>query len=144
MLKKEIKIIDGETFELTQMMATASLRLLPRLGAAMGPALSKLSITSKDIGHLDLTMAGEAIAALTQKLTSDELDYIVQQLLYSLAVNGKPCEPGPGKAFDIIFAGRTLLVFKLLKFALEVNYGDFFAAAGSLAVQSPAVSLLKG
>lgn len=67
-----------------------------------------------------------ALPALVDRLTDKELDEVMQTLLGSAFVDGKELWSG-GKAFDVEMAGATASVFKLLAFALEVNYGELFA-----------------
>lgn len=137
MLRQDTRVIDGVTYKLTQMQAMRALKLLPRLGSILGPVFSKFKeIDVKALktqglnADINPAIVGDAIIALTEKLTENELEAMVKDLLYSLIRDDVPCDPGPTSPFQLLMAGQTLTIFKLLRFALELNYGDFFGVAG--------------
>jgi hypothetical protein len=125
-VETQTKNIDGEEWELSQLTAFRGLRLLTRIGAAAGPALSKLGAMMSG-GEIDLALAGELIEGLFQKLNEDEITHFVKEMLFGggLKMNNVLVE----KPFDTLMAGKTMTIFKLLFWGFEVNYGDFFAAA---------------
>lgn len=138
--------IDGtpHRFTVNQLPAFRALRIADRLVAAIGPALGSLLSASAggkpvkpgeavDLGSLDVGVAAGAISILFSKLDEAALERLVRELLEGSTVdvvdgNGRT-QRGPILAqFDVLFSGNLLAALKLLRAALEVNYGDFFAA----------------
>jgi hypothetical protein len=70
------------------------------------------------------------VARVCAKLPSAELEGIVRELLASTRMDGKPLFTAEGNPFDVLMAGRTVDTWRLLLFAIEVNYPDFFALRG--------------
>src|SRR5262249_40615789 len=94
------------------------------------PALAKLAGVAKGgLGDLQVDALGEAVGLLFEKLSDDELESITRELLAAATANGAPLMP----QFDLMLQGRIDTILKLLKFALEVNYGNFFHALGAVA-----------
>jgi hypothetical protein len=138
MLKTREKIIDGNTFAVTQLPAMRALRLFSRIGRSLGPALGQLAAAagkgagSMKLDEFDMSTVGEAIAVLFDRLTPDELETLTKELLESARIDGRELM----REFDIAMQGRVGTVFKLLMFSFEVNYGDFFGAARGLVAQA--------
>jgi hypothetical protein len=65
-------------------------------------------------------------------LSEDDFEQLHETLLrHSALLKGKPL----WDQMDLILAGRVGTGIKILAFALEVNYGDFFAALSATAAQ---------
>lgn len=129
MVTNQTAVIDGMTFGITQLTTMKSLRMLNRLGRALGPALAKLgSVSAGNVADMSVGPFGEAVAALCERLSDDELEAITRELLATATVNGALLMP----QFDVTLQGRADTVIKLLKFALTVNYGSFFNALNGL------------
>lgn len=126
--------IDGVDYQITPLPAMRALRLKPRLLAVLGPTIAQVRRVSLEQiqRDKDLSMIGEAITAFAGRMTPDELELLVKELLYSLRKRTDPSKPflpcGPGDTFNNEFAGRTATVYRLIGFAFEVNYRDFFSA----------------
>ena len=141
MTRKKIKseLIDGFTYEVTQLGAIEGRRLLVKLSKVLLPALGALvkgadgNIADVDLSKIDLAGAAEALATA---MDPDEFDRIVDQLAGTTEVWG----PGFGdlggnlpRAFDEHFSARYASMLKWLAFALKVNFSDFFDGKGSVA-----------
>jgi hypothetical protein len=110
--------IDGRRYAVTQLPAMRALRLLNRLGRIAGPALVGLvEGASAPPGALGLAAEG-----VFERLSDEELEALVKELLSSARVDGKELLP----QFDLHFQGRMGTLFRVLSFALEANYGGFF------------------
>lgn len=138
--KTDTREIDGMQFMVTGLPAWQSMKMLTRIGRILGPSLAKM-VGSKRVGasimdiELDGAQIGQAVELLFEKLTEAELESISKKLLENSFV-----DPGDGKGlrpllpvFDDVMAGKTFTIFKLLKFAFEVNYSDFSDAAEGIA-----------
>lgn len=131
------KIIGEATYRVSQLPAMRAFKLLTRLGKVAGPALAAMK------GGLDADL-GEAAKALFDRLSEDEVEQLLRQILETVQVTeeGKTRQMLTG--FDIIYAGdRMVEVFEVVKFALEVQYGPIFAALGAVASR-PALQAAGG
>jgi len=129
MLKVETREIDGATYTVTQLDAWRAMRLMARIGNIVGPALAKAAEAGDDAEDMPLDKVAEVISALTAKLTPDELEGITKEMLHNVLKDDRNIS---GKNFGLEMAGQMTTVFKLLAFAFEVNYGDFFDAARAM------------
>jgi hypothetical protein len=130
--------IDGYKYECLQFEPKKSLRIMTRLMRHLGAPLtaimenwdSQKSLKEQDVGSLGL---GEAFTALFSKLGDDEVYELCKDICSDViavggAFGGKLGDEGK---FDLHFKGPSgiLRMIKVCKWALEVNYGDFIAAA---------------
>jgi hypothetical protein len=118
------RVIDGMTFRVTQLPAMRGVKMLNRLVRILGPAAGRAfagADPSAGLGGLDVGALGGAVAALTERLSDDELESIIRTLLETATVDNTPLLP----VFDLKLQGRMGSLLKLLGFALEVNYSNF-------------------
>ncbi len=143
MRSTDTRTIDGFSYDVTQLPGMRGVRFLARLGRIVGPSLGGL-ITSLQGGGLagaDLSAVAVSVGRLFIDLTENELEAICRELLGSATYR----DPVTQKIvpvmddFDLHFQGRAASVLKLLAFALEVNYGNFFdALRGAVTAQGAA------
>lgn len=138
------KVIGGRNFRVSQLPVTRAIKLLRRLGHAIGPALAKAVGASKgkdlSIATLDVGSLSDAVALLFDRLSESELEYLVRELLSTAYLQDGDkwilLSKGPGandQPYDILLAGDLAGLMGVMAFAVEVNYGDFFGALrGSL------------
>jgi hypothetical protein len=122
MRKEKESIINGITFKVTQLGFAEGMELLTTLGRIIGPAISdpkKVSSSAAIIGDI------------ISRLSFAELFSITDKLAKTTRIER---EPGrwPVLEPEVDLAGNYDLTLRWLKFALEVNFGDFFAAGGLL------------
>ena len=111
----------------TQLPALRAFRLLSRLGKLLGPSLGKL----RGVGlKSDASALTPAIAALADSLDPDQIEALAVQILEgTLVVDGKQARTlNTAAAIDDVFGGRLMTMFKVMAFAIEVNFRDFFRA----------------
>lgn len=133
----EEREIGGRRVLVAQLPASRALKLLRRLGHVLGPALAKAAGASKgtlSIAALDVGSLSDAITVLFDRLTEPELDHLMRELLSTaqVMVDGKWVQLSAGSGpqpYDVTFAGDLAGLFATLGFAIEVNFGDFFAVA---------------
>jgi len=150
MFETQSRTIDGTPFKVTQFAALEALRLqavlLMKIAPALGRALGALdgSLPKSIAGIFALKINGAefsaAVDSLFQNLPEDELIPLVRRLLQGVgcetSVEGKTIwltfdDPGSfDTSFNLVFGGRTFLVYQVIKFVLEVNYPDLFKMLG--------------
>jgi len=139
MLKREEKEIDGLMFTSVQFPAMYGFGLLARLAKSIGPALAALSGLSPDT---DLSDIGPSLRTALVGLDPDEAQKLVLEVLKSTSVlmtEGRKIEFTDRAKVDEVFSGRLKTMFKVLGFALQVNFADFATGNGNPATAAPAL-----
>ena len=109
--------IDGESYTITMMPAGKASKMLVRLGKVFGGSVGGL-FKNKDT---DVEEAiGPAIEGIFANMSEEMFDKTSRELVDCALYNGSKI------AYDVHFAGRLLLLMKVLKEVLKVNYHDFF------------------
>lgn len=109
----------------TQLPALRSFKLLARLSKLVGPALGSL----KDIKlKADVAALVPALMRLSETLDPDEIEGLAVQVLEgTIVVTGGRAVPLQSiDAINGACAGDLMLLFRLMAFAVEVNFRDFF------------------
>lgn len=130
--KTEKKTIGELEVTTTQLPAMKALALSTRLGRAIGPALA--SAAGLDDG-MNVSALAPAVAALFTTLDGAEAQALTKEILQSTTVvhDGKQIHLGDASMIDHVFTGRLADLFAVVRFALEVNFTDFFDALTSAA-----------
>jgi hypothetical protein len=122
MIKTKESTIDGINFKVTQLGYADGIELLTRLLALVGAAFEK-----------DEGKDSFSLSRLAARLTANDLKTVIEKLASRTVIER---EPGTGNwpklEPEVDLAGNYGLMFKWLKFALEVNFGGFFSVAGEL------------
>ncbi len=130
MRKEKESTINGAKFKVTQLGFADGMELLTTLGRIVGPAISDPKRA---------TNAASMIGDVISRLSFSDIANITEKLAKSTRIE-REVGRWPVLEPEIDLAGNYDLTLRWLKFALEVNYGDFFAEGGLLAdVISPAV-----
>ncbi len=123
MIKTQETSIDGLNLKVTQLGYSDGVELLTKLLSIAGSAFDK-GVHDKE---------SFSLGRLAANLKAADLKTIVEKLANRTVIER---EPGSGKwpkfEPEVDLAGDYNLMFKWLKFALEVNYGGFFSAGGVL------------
>ncbi len=129
--KTEKKTIDGLEFSTTQLTAMKGVALGTRLGRALGPALAKASGLA---GTQDVAELAPAIGALFSTLDGVEAQALTKDILAATQVEyeGKLILLNTTEMIDHVFTGRLGTLLSVIRFALEVNFSDFFTALASV------------
>lgn len=129
MRKEKEQIINGINFKVAQLGFADGMELLTTLGRLIGPILSDPQKTQSPT-----SMIGDIIS----RLSCAEISSIIEKLAKTTRVE-RETGRWPILEPEVDLAGNYNLTIRWLKFALEVNYGDFFAEGGLLnGVISPA------
>lgn len=130
-------------YTVTQLPAMRAAKLIPRLGKMLGPTFARMLTMPGASGlagllKMDVGALAPAVETLFDRLTETELESLIKLMLESATVDGRPLLV----RFDTEMQGRILDLFKLLKFAFEVNYTNFSQGsdASDLIAPIPAAS----
>lgn len=137
MREPQEKTINGRTYRVTPLAAGQGLGLLTLITKHIARGLENVTSLAA------LTeQAGKAIADVAAHLDEAHVDRLCKTLAGSAVFE---VEPGSGKFvplsahFDNHFAAAYGELAQFLAFALEANYGSFFAMAqGAMAARAPA------
>lgn len=121
--------IDGLTFTVTQLPAMRSVLLLHKLAKAAGPGILKAlgggGLLQQDVGGLS-----DAVASAFDRFSGADLESLVRELFETTTVTLPEGRTAPlMPVFNEVLAGKPGTVLKALRFALSVNYSDFWGAA---------------
>jgi len=136
MVKTETKTIDGHEITVTQYTAREGLAIFTKLGKLLSPALNELYKVD-DLTKIDTEGAGNILPALSvvlNGLSETEFTPFILRILRSTFIDKKNVTE---EIFDMEFAGKYTLLFKVVGFALEVNFKDFFGAGGIGSLRQP-------
>lgn len=130
MIEPRKKTIDGLDFELSQLTAWRAMETLTRVTKYLAPGLDAISAAGKGSKEAGISALVKGLQGLSNNSPA-ELRALTEVLLESCVVTweGKTARLLP--AFDVVMQGRILTVFKLLAWALEENYADFFGVLKS-------------
>ena len=138
MILSKAQTIDGHVFEVWQLPAKRAVRLALRLAKMAGPVLMPLLQVAlgaqvKDgskpgaagaVGALlgmDASTMTPAVESFFTRCSEQDLDFLQSEMLGSTTIDGAPLWP----QYDIAMQGQLLTIFKLLWFALQVQFSNF-------------------
>ncbi len=122
MIKTKEATIDGKAFKVTQLGYSDGVELLTKLLAIAGSAFEG----GKDKESFSL-------GRLITNIKASDLKTIIEKLANRTVIEREPgSDKWPKLEPEVDLAGDYNLMFKWLKFALEVNYGGFFSEGGIL------------
>jgi len=134
-LRTETREIAGVEVTSTQFPAMRSLRLMTRLGKVLAPLLGGLDgvdlKTLKMTSQIDLSALGRALSAAFVQLAEQDAAQLALDILASSValVDGRRVELTSTAKIDGVFDGNLKGLLGAIRFAVEVNYGDFFSGA---------------
>jgi hypothetical protein len=128
MIDTKEKTIDGRNVMVVQFPGRRALFFKTRLLKLIGPAIAQMFTGKNPLEtEVDFSVVSKALDKLSERLNEDEFVKFVLDLLQCTRLDGKEIS---GAVFDEEFAGNLLLMYKVLWFTLEVNYGSFFGQSG--------------
>jgi hypothetical protein len=126
----EVRTIEGFTYEVFALPAWTAVEVFQQLTRLVAPVVGGLG---KLEGPEGLQALGGAVERLVSALPPAELQRLAKLLLSSALVtleNGRQAQVLD--VADLHFQRRTLALWRLLAFAIEVNFPDFLAPLRSL------------
>ena len=132
MRKEKETTIKGKNFKVTQLGFADGMELLTTLGKLLGPVINDTKGSKNPIS---------LIGGIVSRLTFAEMQRLTAKLAKTTRVEREPGK-WPILEPEVDLAGQYDLTLRWLGFALEVNYGDFFADGGLLegAIESDKVA----
>lgn len=125
MIEVKEKMIDGETFTVTQLPARRAIRMKAKLMKIFGPALAHLFVSGDSKGkNNDFVGAFETLAS---NIDENVFEQICVELLAGVRKNGVELTPA---TIDLEFAGDMAGLYQVIWFVLEANYSNFFSMMG--------------
>lgn len=116
--------IDGVIYQFAQLAPTVALKLLTRLIKLVGGPMAAMSEPS-------MADLGSIVSKLGENLDSDQVIDTIKMALSQTFPLGSTTLAPLSEQFDAHFINHgTFHMFKVLKKALEVQYGDFFGENG--------------
>jgi hypothetical protein len=126
MIEPQKKYIDGFEIQLSPLPALQGTRVFHRLGKCISPALAKsmglIRGEKADLASLDISSLGGAFSSFFETCSEVDLMYFIDQLLDNAIVDNQRLKD----VVNVKFQAKILTLFKVLVFAIEVNYSDFF------------------
>jgi hypothetical protein len=123
--------LSGNTFVVPLLPAMRSFLLQPKIAPAVGAVFGALAPLAKgDMGGADVEALAPLLGGFFAKLGPADLEEVVRTLLDGATMDGTPLFSAAGDTFNLRMQGRTLDTWKLLAFAVKVNYPDFFGLLG--------------
>jgi hypothetical protein len=135
--QQQSRIIDGEEYKSQPHYGERNLYFFAQFVKLFTEPLANLILGFVDSGadtlnvdsimdaDLDWKAIAHGIINLSDKLSPQEYVDLVKGFLAETQYKNKSVS----ESFNSLFAGRMLLVHKLLAFALEVNFADFLSLA---------------
>lgn len=130
-MESHTRSIDGHEYLFTKFGAKQSMKYLGKVLKLVGePIAMATGAATKDGGKslfesdMDFEMLGKAIGTLCEKFDDEE----VQKLIIDISSFPNVLCDGVKVEFDSHYAGKLDLLFKVVRAALEVQYGNFFGA----------------
>jgi hypothetical protein len=127
-----VRTIADDTYQVTLATNDVAIPVLVRLFKTLGPVLSDLMplfTTGKkvDLGGLDANVLADGIKTFVFNLSAQDIEFVADALLKDcVLIKSDGTTPTLTKATrNLHFQGRTLEFFKLLGFAIEVNFSSF-------------------
>ena len=126
MIETKTKQIDERSVSVTQFPARKGLKIKLRLAKMIAPGLASAAGITKDglESDVDFKVLAYAVGQLVNSLGNDAtVDFIAKELMQGARLDDKEITES---VFDMEFAGDYGLLYKIIGFILEVNYGSFF------------------
>lgn len=135
--KQEERTIGDTTYRVTQLTAKPARRLFARIVQLLGPGIGSM-MEGQPLSMQALLGAdmGVGIKEITKALDPEEQEHVIDVLCENKTIARRDGDKWPimnKEAFDLHFTGRLVDMYKVIGFALEVNYSDFL---GGLSVRN--------
>lgn len=143
MLESKSKEISGSNYTVYPLKATKGLTMFVKLTKIVGPALGividaaaggkdgKINFAQLMSTKVNSDIFGRASEALVIRLDEGQIQAMVAELaeVTEISSGGKTMQLK--SVYEAHFAGKMGMLFAWLKFALEVQFADFFASWGT-------------
>jgi hypothetical protein len=119
------KKVDGAEYEFSFLPPSTALKVLARINKLLLPSLGSIFSKLGKGGLMDTDFSSlnfeSAATMLAERMDEDQILETIKELVGTVRH-----KTGMEVNFDVDFLGKPLHLLKVVKAALEVNYGDFF------------------
>ncbi len=129
MAETQRQIIGDKEYSVAPLPARRGIRLFVKWGGMLGPSMAKLS--DPKIRKADTTSDAfsAVLAGLFGNLEDGPLESALDELMATVSECDKPFTP---ERYNVEFAGNLLGLCKVVAFALEAQFGDFWKAFATM------------
>ena len=133
-IRSEEKIIDGKKVISTTLPPTSHIALQVKLFKILGPSVGEFfkaiggTKSKLKISDIDVSKFAGIFETLACKLDPEEFTALILEILKSTLVNGQ--DVSKQDTFNIVFTDEYDLMYKVVYFALEVNFKSFLSKMG--------------
>lgn len=136
MIETKDKVINGNTYSVTQFTALRALRLQYKIIKIFGAGIAQIlrpQISQSEMGRATLNLGidkdslASAILNITSNMDENTFESLFKELLEYTRRDGKELKPA---VIDLEFAGDLATLWQVIWFVLEVNFGSFFGERG--------------
>ena len=150
MIETKEKVLDGKTFMVTQLPARRALKLQGKLIKTFGTTVTQFMLLDKEEEDEKKEVDGQAgkkmspvdqatvdeikknsVVKMMQLLASsiqpETFEQLASEVLIGVRMDGVELNDA---IIDREFAGKLCLLYQVIWFVLEVNFGDFFGQGG--------------
>lgn len=127
--------LDGRLFEISRWGAEEQTDTLLELVSVLGDAAGGVADLYKNTTDPDKDIAEDVMSRLVGKLTTGlTRDRTATKRLMLKLASGERilCNGAPVRNYNAFYADNLFLAFQVAAANIRIQYGDFFAAAGSL------------
>jgi len=126
MIEAKTKQIDERSVTVSLFPARKGLKIKLRIAKMIAPGLASATglLQSGLEADFDSKVLAYAVGQLVDSMGNDAtVDFIVKELMQGTRLDDKEITD---TVFDMEFAGNYGLLYKIISYILEVNYGSFF------------------
>lgn len=128
------RVINGVTYIAAPLPASQALRLLVRMTKMVGEAALVIAARGRSaLANLPPETLTYTVQTILARMTEQDVEQTVKELLGAVYVQG--ASESVVKGFDAHFRGSMVTLFKVIQYALETNYRDFFDEIRSLPIE---------
>jgi hypothetical protein len=128
MIETREKIIEGNTYMVTQLPARRAIKLKVKLMKLFGPVLAQLFLTINDADEFESKKnLVKAVEILSEHIEENTFEALVLELLNGVRKNNVELT---SHVIDLEFAGNMGELYQVLWFVVEVNFSNFFSLMG--------------
>ncbi len=134
MAEAKYKQIDGKQYTVAPLPARRGIRLFVKWGAMLGSSMGKLGDPKIAKADTNSAVFSSLLADLFSHLDDGPLDVALDELMATVSENDVPYTP---ERYNVEFAGNLVGLCKVVAFALEAQFGDFWKAFAAMGGDKP-------
>lgn len=129
MAEAQRKYIDNKEYTVHPLPARKGIRLFVKWGAMLGPSMAKMAEPALRKADVTSNAFSGAVSELFTNLDEGPLDSALDELMGTVYESEKSLTP---ERYNVEFAGNLVGLCKVVVFALEAQFGDFYKAFATM------------